>query len=156
MSISIERAVETDVEDLVRIQIAAFHYDSVLYPQVELGGPPGYDSIEETLKKMQQHDFYKFVYQGKCVGGMVVWTMADRHYHLDLIFIAPDFQNRGIGTQAMQFLERTYPATRWTLDTPTWAVRNRHFYEKLGYVNVREYEDDGFPLIGYEKWVAHD
>ncbi len=154
MNITIERAVVADVEDLVRIQIAAFHYDSVLYPEVEIGGPPGYDSAEETLKRIQQHHFYKFVHAGQLVGGMIVWDMGEGHSHLDLIFIDPAYQNRGIGTQAMQFVEQAYPAKRWTLDTPVWAVRNRHFYEKLGYVKVREYEQEGFPLIAYEKREA--
>lgn len=52
----------------------------------------------------------------------------------------------------MQFIESKYYATKWTLDTPAWAVRNIHFYEKLGYVKIHTYtEEDGTPLISYEK-----
>ncbi len=39
------------------------------------------------------------------------------------------------------------------LDTPSYAVRNHHFYEKLGYVKVGEDARDGSSLIAYQKGV---
>ncbi|MBI5668995.1 MAG: GNAT family N-acetyltransferase [Chloroflexi bacterium] len=151
MNLSIERATAADAEALVRAQIAAFHSDAEIYPGVEIGGPPGYDSVNEMRAKIEQDETYKIVCDGQCIGGIVVFDRGQGHYHLDVIFVDPAFHNRGIGSQAMQFLERTYPARLWTLDTPQYAVRNQHFYEKFGYVKVRAYELDGFPLYGYEK-----
>jgi ribosomal protein S18 acetylase RimI-like enzyme len=151
MNIAFERATLADAEALVAAQIAAFHYDSVLYPGVEIGGPPQYDSVEFMRQQIQQDECYTMVDAGQIVGGMVVFNMGQGHVHIDRIFIHPEHQNRGIGTQAMQFLEQTYAATRWTLDTPTWAVRNQHFYEKLGYVKVKEETFPDITLIGYEK-----
>ncbi|MBZ0297199.1 MAG: GNAT family N-acetyltransferase [Anaerolineae bacterium] len=152
MTITFERALAADVEMLVLIQIASFHYDSVLYPGVEIGGPPGYDSAEHTLKVIEEDEYYKIILDRQCVGGLVVFDMGEGHCHLDLICIDPAYQNRGIGTQAMAFIEQMFPATRWTLDTPQWAVRNQHFYEKLGYIKRYEFQaDDGTPLIAYEK-----
>ena len=155
MPISIIRAQPADAETLVRLQIAAFHHDSVLYPEVELGGPPGYDSVEQMLEKIQQDETYKIVEGEVCIGGLVVFGKAAGQYHLDVIFLDPVAQNRGLGTLAMQFLERTYLASVWTLDTPTWAVRNQHFYEKFGFVKLYEFDHgDGTPLIAYEKRAA--
>lgn len=151
MNITIERATAADAESMVSIQIAAFHHDSQLYPGLELGGPPGYDSVAEMLEKIQQDECYKISDEGRCIGGLVVFDKGAGHYHLDVIFLDPAYHNRGVGTQAMQFIDQTYPATCWTLDTPQWAVRNQHFYEKLGYVKVHEFEIDGTPLIAYEK-----
>ena len=51
----------------------------------------------------------------------------------------------------MRFLEGAHPAEVWTLDTPTYAVRNQHFYEGLGYERVAERLVDGLSLIAYEK-----
>jgi GNAT superfamily N-acetyltransferase len=92
------------------------------------------------------------VSEGQIIGGIVVFDYGEGHYHLDLIFIDPDYHNRGIGTQAMHFIQRTYPtAKKWSLDTPLYAVRNHHFYEKFGYVRVKEETVNGFSLVCYEK-----
>jgi len=49
---------------------------------------------------------------------------------------------------------RAFPeATTWTLGAPSWAIRNQHFYEKMGFVRVRETEIDpdlGWSGIEYE------
>lgn len=154
MGITFERAAAADAEALVKAQIAAFHYDSVLYPGVEIGGPPGYDSVESTCKKIEEGLSYTIVDAGQIIGGMVAFDMGDGHVHLDLIFIEPAYHNRSIGTQAMSFLEQAHPAGLWTLDTPSWAIRNQHFYEKLGYVKVKEETYPDIVLFGYEKSIG--
>lgn len=152
-SVSIKRAKIQDAKALIKAQIEAFHHDSVLYPEIEVGGPPGYDSIDVMREKITDNETYKIMSDKQLIGGIVIFNKGNGHYHLDLIFIVPEFHNRGIGTKAMRFIEDTFSATKWTLDTPAWAVRNIHFYEKLGYVKVDEFEDDGTPLIVYEKHI---
>ncbi len=154
MNITLEPAIPADAETLVKVQVAAFHYDSVLYPGVELGGPPGYDSVDTALEKMDEHIYYKIVMDGQIVGGIVVFDEGPGHLHLDLIYIDPTYHDRGIGTQAMHLLEEKHPANKWTLDTPQYAIRNQHFYEKFGYIKVREYMDGDFPLFAYEKHIT--
>ncbi|MFD2875681.1 GNAT family N-acetyltransferase [Paenibacillus rhizoplanae] len=57
-------------------------------------------------------------------------------------FIDPLYQNQGFGHEALHFLFVQYPAAkRWTLDTPSWAVRNHHFYEKHGFIRIGEIYD---------------
>ena len=136
MKVIFRRAAAEDVETLVKLQIAAFHDDARLYPEANLDGPPGYDSVEHTLKKILKHDFYAIVADGEIVGGVVVFDKGQGHFHLDVIFIDPAQHNRGIGSQTIEFIERTYPAKKWTLNTPDYAIRNHHFYEKFGYVMV--------------------
>jgi ribosomal protein S18 acetylase RimI-like enzyme len=153
MTITIERAQPADAPDLVDVQIRAFHDDARIYPNVEIGGPPGYDSIEVTLGKIEHNEFYKISEDGQIIGGMVIFNRGEGHYHLDLIFVDPTCHNRGIGTQAMRFIEQQHPAATWTLDTPAYATRNHHFYEKLGYRKVREFLDGDFALYAYEKQV---
>lgn len=155
MDITFERAQIVDADLLVQVQIASFHYDSVLYPGIEIGGPPGYDSVDAFRTKIVREECYKILHQDRIIGGLVVDARSAVHHHLDVIFIEPDYQGYGIGTQALRFMESSYPGVQvWTLDTPTWAVRNQHFYENNGY--VREYTfdaDDGTPLIAYKKQI---
>ena len=151
-----ERATIADAAALTAVQIAAFEHDAVLYPGIEPGGPPGYDSVADMRQRIEQAETYKMVLDGRCIGGLVVFDMGLQHYHLGVIFIDPACHNRGIGTQAMRFIEQTFPAARWTLDTPQWATRNHHFYEKLGYVRTGEIhiEGDDTLLYAYEKRIA--
>ncbi len=153
MNVTIERATAADVERLVEVQVAAFHEDARIYPGVSLGGPPGYDSVKETLAKIMETDYYKILADGEIVGGVAVFNQGGGWFHLDVIFIDPAYHNKGIGTQAMQFIERTFPAKRWTLNTPDYAIRNHHFYEKFGYVRVGSAPFEDFVLLDYEKYV---
>src|SRR5258706_6785263 len=153
MDVTFERPTIADAQALVDLQVRAFHDDARIYPGVEIGGPPGYDSVEQMLDDLATYPCYKIVCDGRIVGGIVVFDRGQGHYHLDRIYIDPDYHNRGIGTLAMRFIEETYPAVKWSLDTPTYAVRNQHFYEKLGYVKVKEFAADGITLFAYEKQI---
>ena len=77
--------------------------------------------------------------------------MGGNHYELGRIYIDPAYQGQGIGAIAMRWIETAFPARRWTLDTPGWATRNHHFYEKLGYVRLREEGTPPHTMIFYEK-----
>ena len=154
MSIDFEQATPADAEDLVKVQIAAFHDDARLYPGVEIGGPPGYDSVEATLALIARGEFYKVSLNGETIGGLTVIDQGSGHFHLGVLAIDPAHHNKGFGTQAMGFIERTFPANVWTLDTPAYATRNQHFYEKLGFVRVGETVFPDITLIQYEKGLA--
>ena len=153
MPLTIERATPDDAEALVRVQVAAFHDDARLYPGVPLGGPPGYESVAAMRLKIEQDECYKLVHDGQIVGGLAVYDKGEGHFHLDVLFVDPAYHGRGFGSQAMAYLLHAYPATRWTLDTPTYALRNQHFYEKFGFVRIGEEDAGDIRLIAYEKRV---
>ncbi len=154
MNVTIERATPADAAALTSAAIAAFHDDTRLYG-VPLGGPPGYDSVERARKQIEADDYHKIVHDGQIIGGLTVFDMGESHFHLGTLFVHPDYHNFGVGTQAIQFIEETYPGRKWSLDTPAYALRNQHFYEKFGYVKVREFvpEDDPILLFAYEKHI---
>jgi len=115
------------------------------------GGPPGYDSAEWQKKTMRMGQYYKILLDGHIVGGFIVFPQEPRHYELGRIFVDPDVQNQGIGAQAFEFLWQEFPlAKRWTLGTPAWNCRTRHFYEKVGFVEVGMDGPDG---IRFEKQI---
>jgi ribosomal protein S18 acetylase RimI-like enzyme len=151
MSIDFEKATPGDAEDLVNVQIAAFHDDARLYPGVEIGGPPGYDSVEAMLATIARGECHKVSLDDEIIGAITFVDQGEGHLHLDVLAIDPAHHNMGVGTQAMGFIEQAFPATVWTLETPTFATRNQHFYEKLGYVRVGERVSPDITLIQYEK-----
>ncbi|MBN1138220.1 MAG: GNAT family N-acetyltransferase [Anaerolineae bacterium] len=157
-----ERARIEDAETLTEVQKRTFNDDAVRFGgQPAVGpvlpvssGPPGYDSVDWTLWAIKTGIYFKILAGDRIIGGVILFDMHKRHFNLGRIFVDPDWQNQGIGSQAVRFVEKTFRyVKRWSLDTPGWAVRNHHFYEKLGYVKVGEEvpEEADIRLYLYEK-----
>jgi GNAT superfamily N-acetyltransferase len=135
-----KKARPSDADALAGVSERAFHND-IHYGAPGIGGPPGYNAAAWQAKMMRVGEYYKIVLQGQIVGGFIVLRQRTREYELGRIFVEPDFQNQGLGTQAFEFLYKTYPLAKlWTLGTPAWNERTRHFYKKVGFVEVG---DDG-------------
>jgi len=146
-----ERMSETDIPELAVVMKRAFDDDAQKYLGQSEGGPEGYDN-GDFFRKWAFGDAggigWKITVDGRISGAFIVWVLSDGNNILGNIFVDPAMQNLGIGTQTWQFIETTYPdALSWRLDTPTWATRNHHFYEKLGFVRTGV-EGDG---VHYKK-----
>lgn len=156
-SLRFEKACVRDAEILTEIQKRTFDDDSRRFAGLPGGGPPGYDSTGWTLWAIKTGIYYKILagpFPSQIVGGVILFDMHRRHFNLGRIFVDPAWQDRGIGSQAIRFIEKTFPyVKRWSLDTPEWATRNHHFYERLGYVKVGEEPLEGanMRLYLYEK-----
>ncbi|UCG90575.1 MAG: GNAT family N-acetyltransferase [Candidatus Heimdallarchaeota archaeon] len=136
IGIKIERAEKGDAEQLASISKRAFDSDAEVGGNGP-GGPPGYDSPSFQLRFMRFMDYYKILLNENIVGGIFVSSGGKKHRVLERIFIDPPHHNKGIASQAMELLWEMYPQVQlWTLGTPEWNVRTRHFYEKLGFIQV--------------------
>jgi GNAT superfamily N-acetyltransferase len=132
------RAIPRDAAALAQASERAFHTDIHCgAPGPEPGGPPGYKSAEWQRRMMRVGQYYKILANDRLVGGFIVFAKEPRCYELGRIFVDPEFQNQGIGARAFEFLWKAYPlAKKWTLGTPAWNRRTRHFYQKVGFVEV--------------------
>jgi RimJ/RimL family protein N-acetyltransferase len=140
--VNFDRAKPQDAKGLALASWKAFDND-VNYGAQGKGGPPGYKSERWQSKMMRIGKYYKIMDEYRIIGGFVVFNKGNGHFYLGRIFLEPEYQNQGIGAQAMEFMEKEFPqAERWTLDTPQWNKRTQHFYEKMGYVKIGT-EDDG-------------
>ena len=156
--IRFEKARFQDAAALTDVQQQTFDDDSRRFAgRPSGGGPPGYDSVDWTLWAIKTGIYYKILagpFPPQIVGGVILFDMHRRHFNLGRIFVEPAWQDRGIGSQAIRFIEKTFPyVKRWSLDTPEWATRNHHFYERLGYIKVGEepLEGSNMRLYLYEK-----
>jgi GNAT superfamily N-acetyltransferase len=146
-----KKAKPSDADTLAQASERAFHSD-IHCGAPGIGGPPGYNSAAWQTRMMRLGDYFKITVDDQVVGGLIVFRKGTRQYELGRIFVDPDFQNQGIGTQAIEFLWQEYPlAKRWTLGTPAWNRRTRHFYRKVGFVEIGE---DGRGGILFERRIA--
>jgi ribosomal protein S18 acetylase RimI-like enzyme len=143
--VSLEQAKNEDAAQLARISKRAFHSDvNVGAPTSakddvpsEGAGPPGYASPEFQARMMKVCRYYKILCNGQIVGGLIASRKKPGHYQLERIFVEPEYHNRGIGTEAMKQVFALFSDAKiWTLGTPEWNVRTKHFYEKLGFVQT--------------------
>jgi len=150
MDIRFIKAKVNDSEKLADVSQRAFEND-INYGSTSIGGPPGYKSPLWQGKMMRLGDYYKILADKQIIGGMIVFEKGIRDYELGRIFLAPEYQNQGIGVKAFDFLWKTYYlGKRWTLGTPAWNLRNRHFYKKVGFLEIGE---DGHGGILFERKI---
>jgi GNAT superfamily N-acetyltransferase len=154
MNIEFIKSEESDAEKIVLAKVNAFTEEVKLYGY----GPDGMDSVEwerEFIKNKDGNNFsYILLDNGNIIGGFGGVDRGKGDLHLGCIYVVLEYQNKGIGSMIMKFLNEKFPdAVRWTLDTPYLSFRNHHFYEKNGFVKVGETEplEDGFYLFLYEK-----
>lgn len=148
ISIQLVPATMEDIPELTRVMTRAFDDDSQKHLGKPKGGPEGYDNGDFFRKWMPYKESvtYKIIAERKIIGGIIVWIYKHGSNTLGTIFVDPDYQDQGIGTQAWSLIEEAYPDTKsWTLGTPRWATKNHHFYEKNGFRKIREEPDDNIP-----------
>ncbi len=153
--LTIAGIAEDDVPQLTEVMTRTFDDDARKHLGKDKGGPPGYDNGEffrEWLFGYEQTVGYKAVIDGRIVGAVIVWIIDTGNNYLGTIFVDPQYQDQGVGSQIWAHIERTYPDTKsWQLETPSVAVKNHHFYEKCGFrkIDVKPAEDD----MPCESWV---
>jgi GNAT superfamily N-acetyltransferase len=134
--VTLIEAVEEDAEMLTIISKKAFDSD-VEVGAPEPGGPTGYDSPEAYTRLMKYLESYLILLDDVIVGAVMVSPKGEEHKLFERIFIDPDYQNKGIGTRTFELINDLYPGVKlWTLGAPEWNVRTKHFYEKLGFVQI--------------------
>ena len=153
--VELKKAQKSDVNILTETQIRTFVDDNKLKPPgCSLEGPPGYNSLKWNTHWIQNTPYYVITNKGQIVGGLILFKMGQEHYEIGRIWVDPKVQNQGIGQKAMRLMFKQHPdVKKWTLGTPSWAHRNQHFYEKMGFVKVCETEIDpdlGWSGIEYE------
>ncbi|ERJ13227.1 GNAT family N-acetyltransferase [Haloplasma contractile] len=150
---------EQDIELLSPIMTRAFDEDTKIHLGKDKGGPPGYDN-GEFLRKWGLHadsSAFNIYYKGNLIGAITLWIKDDGNNYLGNIFLDPEFENKGIGTEIWKLVEKNYSNTKkWITDTPGFSKRNHNYYiNKCGFKLVEIKDQGGFDLYILEKEMSN-
>jgi GNAT superfamily N-acetyltransferase len=150
-----EKSNEADIPRLTAIMVQAFERDALQFRGTPMNQPPGYTTGEWLRELMRTTICYKIVKNNSIIGGFVVMEAVPKKgvNYLGSIFVDPTYQNQGVGSQCLRFIERKFPVKKWQTQTQDWATRNQHFYAKNGYQKVQEFYDkeEQHTVFVYEK-----
>lgn len=140
MEIEFRKAKTADAAVLIDIYNAAFYSDYVRY-----GECPAYGRTVETMKQsILNYPKFLISCNDKPVGCISCKETEKGTYEIGCLCVIPEFQGKGIGTSAMEFVKTQYPDwNRFTLITPVDKSENVRFYtEKCGF-DIQSVEMDG-------------
>ena len=140
MEIEFRKAVREDAETLIGIYNASFYSDYVKY-----GECPAYGRTREMMEQsILEYPKFLILCQDRPVGCVSCKETGSGTYEVGCLCVIPEFQGKGIGTSAMEFVKSCYPDwKRFTFITPVDKQENVRFYtEKCGF-GIRSVEMDG-------------
>ena len=140
MEVCFRKAETADAELLIDIYNSAFYSDYIRY-----GACPAYGKTKEMMEQSIL-DFPKFpiLYDSRPVGCVSCKETGNGIYEIGCLCVIPEYQGKGIGTAAMEFIKEHYQDwKKITLVTPADKTENVMFYtEKCGF-DIQSVETDG-------------
>lgn len=148
MDVRLEPLIPSDEEQFIRDNQVAFNYGAAQYfneqELINQQEDDGQVISRKTILDSIHHEFsqtYRIIYDNKKVGGLVLNLIND-FGELELFFVLPEYESKGIGQAAWKEVEKLYPKIKtWITHTPYFEKRNIHFYvNKLGF-HIIEFEN---------------
>lgn len=140
MKIEFRKADMANAELLIDIYNSSFYNDYIKY-----GECPAYGKTKEMME-LSIIDYSKFLIMldSQLVGCISCKEMENGIYEVGCLCVIPEYQGKGIGTSAMEFVKRYYSDwNKFTLITPADKCENIRFYtEKCGF-DIQSIEMDG-------------
>lgn len=107
----------------------------------------------EAIRLIEQMESYMILLADQPIG--IVWLHKEEETSLTIedFCILPEYQGNGYGTTVLTLIEELHPLNKqWLLTTPAFCKRNRHLYEKNGYVQIGTCSDA--TVIIYQKTLS--
>ena len=147
MKLDFRRATVEDAGLLVDLYNASFFNDYQRF-----GTCPGYgktvEMMEESIRLYPKHII---LCDNQPVGCISCHSNGSQEYEIGCLCVIPEYQGKGIGTQAVQFVKNHYDDWKClTLVTPLYKRENVRFYtEKCGFQIVSTEKDGNVELARF-------
>lgn len=145
MKLSFRRAGNKDVDLLISLYNESFYKDFLRY-----GECPAYGKTKERMQKSLITFPKDIIYCNNVpIGVISAECKGNGQYYVGCLCVIPEYQNRGIGTQAMHhFLEVHADWKKVSLITPSDKDENIYFYtQKCGFKIDRTELDGNVKVI---------
>lgn len=129
--IRIEPADIRDAEVILDLQKLAYQSEARIYNDFSI--PPLHQSPGEITAQFADHTFLKAYKEINNIIGSVQGRIEGDTCFIGRLIVHPDYQNQGIGTRLMTYIEKLLPSPRYELFTGHLSARNLYLYKKLGY-----------------------
>lgn len=150
--IKLEKASDTDAEEILSMQQSAFAPLLKKYKDYETN--PAAESLERVRERLAYTytDTFFIVVENTKVGCIRI-AHNNEVCTLKQILILPQFQGYGYAQTAIALAESLYSQKVWRLDTIKQENKLRHLYEKLEYKQTGKEQkvSDIMTLIFYQK-----
>ena len=133
--IQIEKAIETDLDEILNLQRLAYQSEAILLNNFSI--PPLKQTLEEVQQEFAHGIFFKAVIDGQIIGS-VRGYIKDGTLHVGKLIVHPEYRGKGIGTQLLQAIEDACPDCRYELFTSAKSEKNIRLYERQGYRRFAE------------------
>jgi ribosomal protein S18 acetylase RimI-like enzyme len=138
---TIQKADLEDIEEILTIQKKAFISQAEIYDDFMIH--PLVETIEEALEDFKLKQVLKAVIDDHIVGAVRV-MLKDSTCHIGKLFVDPEFQGRGIGTNLLYKAEEMFGNyNRLELFTGYMSQDNIRLYESLGYKKFKTTKHNG-------------
>ena len=132
MKITYKSLNDFDIDSLTPIMKKAFDNDTFIHTGNKEDGPFGYDdgSLLKKLINQPNSSSEIILLDNKMIGAYTVILSTDI-INLDMLFIDPTYENKGIGSSVLKYMFSKYKNfNTWIVETPIYSKRNIAFYEK--------------------------
>lgn len=145
MTYKIAQVTETDLESLIELRIAAMRESLE-----KVGRFDPVRARNRFIKSFSLADSRKILIDGNLAGLYVLKKESD-HFYLDHLYIHPEYQNSGLGSELLQLIqqytkEEGLPIRLGALK----KSRANRFYKKHGFVCTHEAEWDVYYEYSHE------
>ena len=146
-----------DKKDLVQLgdlAVNAFSDDELYRPDgISCGHPPRLDDLKKHEEWLDTKTYLKCT-KGRQIVGSCILFIEGLEGTLFGLNVGRQYMNMGIGSWIINKLQHMYPQVKiWTLETPDYATRNHHFYEKNGFKLIEITEKEQKIGFGFHKYI---